>query len=208
MSTARTEILARLKAASPSSARPPTPALIPKRGQAKGPARTAMFVDEAVYGLAEVVRLKQWSDVVSHVAQVMADTGADKLKAAPHPKLQNLDWSGIKIAYGRGQDDDLVGLSVAYGAVAETGTLVMRSGADAPATLNFLPDVHVVVLQVSDIDANYEAVWGRLLKDSDQLPRTVNWITGPSRTADIEQTMLLGAHGPRKLVIVLIDEKA
>jgi len=208
MSTARTEILARLKAASPSSVRPSTPALIPKRGQAEGQARTDMFVEEAVYGLAEVVRLQRWSEVVDKVTQVMADAGTDKLKAAPHPKLQDLDWSGVEIAYGRGQDDDLVGLSVAYGAVAETGTLVMRSGADAPATLNFLPDVHVVVLQVSDIAANYEAVWACLLKEHNQLPRTVNWITGPSRTADIEQTMLLGAHGPRKLVIVLIDEKA
>jgi L-lactate dehydrogenase complex protein LldG len=84
----------------------------------------------------------------------------------------------------------------------------MRSAADAPTTLNFLTDVHVVVLQSADIAANYETVWARLLKDYNQLPRTVNWITGPSRTADIEQTMLLGAHGPRKLIILVVDEKA
>jgi len=85
---------------------------------------------------------------------------------------------------------------------------VLFRSPDSPTTLNFLPDVHVVILHSTDIEANYEAVWARLRCDEGGLPRTVNWITGPSRTADIEQTIFLGAHGPRKLVILLIDENA
>lgn len=205
MSTARTEILACLKKSCTGSARALEPTLIPKRGQAVGPVRTQMFIDEAEYGLAQVVRLSSLDAVPTEVAKHMGS--AQSIKAAPHADLQNLDWADLPVKFGAGEADDYMGVSVAYAGVAETGTLVMRSGPDAPTTLNFLPDVHVVVLQESDIHGNYETVWQTLLKLDGGLGRTVNWITGPSRTADIEQTMLLGAHGPRKLVILLIHEK-
>jgi len=207
MSTARFEILGRMKAVLKSSPRQIEPVLIPKRGQATGPARIEMFVAEAVYGLAEVVRLSNVSEVPGEVVKLMTAAATQHVKAAPHQALQDLDWGHVNVNFGRCEALDGMSLSVAYGAVAETGTLVMRSGVDAPTTLNFLPDVHVVVVFSTTIEANYEAVWQRLHADNIQLPRTVNWITGPSRTADIEQTMLLGAHGPRKLVILLVDEK-
>ncbi|MBL4693428.1 MAG: LUD domain-containing protein [Magnetovibrio sp.] len=200
MSSARTEILGRLKKAGRPGPRNRVLALIPKRGQAKGKDRTNMFVAEAKYSLAEVVRVQNLGSVPAAVVKILGTSL--KVKVAPHPDLQGLDWTGLKVQFGRGAADDDVAVSVAFGAVAETGTLVLRSGKDAPTTLNFLPDVHVVVLHEQDIAGNYEAVWQKLLYENDQLPRTVNWITGPSRTADIEQTMLLGAHGPRKLVIL------
>jgi len=219
MSTARSEIMGRLKAVLDKSHNPTVrlstadqrikdlpPALIPERGRADGPARTAKFVDEAEFAVAEVVKLTTLSQVPKALIKVLADAGTSKLKATPHGDLQTLDWSGIDVAFGRGEGSDLVGLSVAYAGVAETGTLVLRSAANSPTTLNFLPDVHVVVLHSALIEANYEAVWARLRSEGKGLPRTVNWITGPSRTADIEQTILLGAHGPRKLIILLIDE--
>jgi len=207
MSVARTEILARLKKASTPEPRNLDPVLIPARGLVKGAERLEKFIDEAEYGLAEVITLKSISDVVGAMATILKAAKTTKLKAAPHSVLQDLDWADVDIDFGAGQDDDLVAVSMAYAGVAETGTVVMRSGSDAPTTLNFLPDVHVVVLFTQDIEGNYETVWQRLLQDDDQLPRTVNWITGPSRTADIEQTMLLGAHGPRKFVILLIDDQ-
>ncbi|PHS78974.1 MAG: hypothetical protein COB59_04385 [Rhodospirillaceae bacterium] len=207
MSSARTEILNRLKKASTAELRHLDPVLIPARGLVKGVERLEKFIDEAKYSLAQVIRLKKLSDVVGEMANILKQAKTTKLKAAPHADLQNLDWADLDIKFGPSAGDDLVALSVAYAGVAETGTIVMRSGLDAPSTLNFLPDVHVVVLFAQDIEGNYEAVWQRLLGDDDQLPRTVNWITGPSRTADIEQTMLLGAHGPRKFVILLIDDQ-
>jgi len=208
MSSARTEILTRLKTALKSTARQTEPPLIPARGLVKGQACIDAFVEEAIYGLAEVVRLKVVTEIPKALTKILNDAETTKLKAAPHADLQSLDWSGVDVEFGRGEADDLVALSVAFAGVAETGTLVMRSGVDAPTTLNFLPDVHVVVMYAGDIEGNYEAVWQRLKTENKMLPRTVNWITGPSRTADIEQTMLLGAHGPRKLVILLINEKA
>jgi len=85
---------------------------------------------------------------------------------------------------------------------------MLTSGAERPTTLNFLPETHIVVLQARDIAGCYEDAWDRLRASQagEALPRTVNLITGPSRTADIEQTIQLGAHGPRRLCIVLVDD--
>ena len=221
MSSARRETMGRLKAVLDKSHNPTVrlstadqrikdlpPALIPKRGQSDVAARTEVFVAEAKFAVAEVVELSALSQVPGAMKKILADAGATQLKATPHKDVQGLDWAGVEISYGRGEGTDLVGLSVAYAGVAETGTLVLRSAPNSPTTLNFLPDVHVVILHSSEIEANYEAVWTRLRSGEGGLPRTVNWITGPSRTADIEQTILLGAHGPRKLVILLVDENA
>ncbi len=186
------------------------PNLIPERGQTENQARTALFVTEAEMAAADIVRLASVQDVPNSLRDILTQVGSEKAKVAPHPMLQSLDWSGININFGHGEDADHVGLSVALAGVAETGTLVLASSPQSPTTLNFLPDVHVVLLEEENIAANYEAVWATLRQqrtDGPVMPRTVNWITGPSRTADIEQTLLLGAHGPRKLIILLIDGK-
>ena len=190
----------------------PPRGLIPKRGQSEGLARIEMFVAEATRVSAQVVRLDTLAAVPQAAMQLAREFGASRLKVALNPQLQALDWKGLDADFGIGHGDDLVGLSLAYAGVAETGTLVLRSGSDTPTTLNFLPDVHMVVIHSGNIKACYEDVWTLLRADAPKrgakMPRTVNWITGPSRTADIEQTILLGAHGPRKLVIFLIDENA
>ena len=99
-------------------------------------------------------------------------------------------------------------MSHAFGAIAETGTLVLTSGSDNPTTLNFLPDNHLVVVDVNDVVGDFETIVGRLRRHfgERQLPRLVNLITGPSRSADIEQTLILGAHGPRRLHVILVGE--
>ena len=192
----------------------PSRNIIPGRGQTEGAARTAMFRDEAETASADVYTLTNLTAVPGVVKDLLAGLDTSKVKVAPHEELKSLDWSDMDAQFGPAVGDDLVSVSWAYGAVAETGTLVLASAPESPTTLNFLPDVHVVVLREEDISPNYEEVWSRLRQDAKArttnaaaLPRTVNWITGPSRTADIEQTLLLGAHGPRKLVIVLIDDQ-
>jgi L-lactate dehydrogenase complex protein LldG len=101
---------------------------------------------------------------------------------------------------------DQVSLTGAFAAVAETGTLVLLSGALAPTTLNFLPELHLVVLRRSQICPHLEDAWTAIRRHCDRMPRTVNLITGPSRTADVEQTIQLGAHGPRRLHVFLLDD--
>ena len=103
-------------------------------------------------------------------------------------------------------------LTPCLAAIAETGTLMLVSGADTPTTLNFLPDTHIVVLRAGQVVAGYEDAWDLVRGrgaggDPPAWPRTVNLITGPSRTGDIEQRIQLGAHGPRRLHVVLVDER-
>ena len=82
---------------------------------------------------------------------------------------------------------------------------MLVSGEQTPTTLNFLPDTHIVALRASQVVASYEDGWD-LLRARGSLPRTVNFITGPSRTGDIEQKIELGAHGPRRLHVILIED--
>ena len=104
----------------------------------------------------------------------------------------------------RAEPGDAVSLTPCLAAVAETGTLMLVSGPQTPTTLNFLPDTHIVVVYAEQVVATYEDGWD-LLRTHGEMPRNVNFITGPSRTGDIEQRIQLGAHGPRRLHIVLIE---
>jgi L-lactate dehydrogenase complex protein LldG len=106
---------------------------------------------------------------------------------------------------GQAQPNDEVGLSHAIAAVAETGTLVLASGPDNPVTLNFLPETHIVVVEDKNIVGPYEDAWVKVrARFGDRLmPRTVNMISGPSRTADIGGKLVLGAHGPRRLCVII-----
>jgi L-lactate dehydrogenase complex protein LldG len=124
--------------------------------------------------------------------------------------INGLPWTedapSLERHRGRADMTDETSLSRAFAGVAETGTLVVTSGPDNPTTLNFLPENHIVILFADDIVASYEDVWDRLRHlNGSALPRTVNMITGPSRTGDIEQTIELGAHGPRRLHIMIVD---
>jgi L-lactate dehydrogenase complex protein LldG len=128
---------------------------------------------------------------------------------APSSQLAGYDWASQKMLSlrpGRGQASDQVSITGAFAGIAETGTVVMASGPDHPVTLNLLPDTHIVVLREGDIVGGYEDVWAMLRQHcgKDRMPRTVNTITGPSRTGDIEQTIELGAHGPRRMHIIVV----
>jgi len=119
-------------------------------------------------------------------------------------RLKTLPWPNkLQLAYRAAQADDVVSVSCAFAGIAETGSLVLLSSLASPTTLNFLPDNHIVILYKDNLVAFMEEVWTRLR--AQPIPRTVNIITGPSRTADIEQTIQLGAHGPRRLHVVLVE---
>lgn len=114
----------------------------------------------------------------------------------------------FEISHGPSEGGDLTALSHALGGASETGTLFLVSGSENPTTLNFLPENHIVVLREKDIHAHQEDLWKRIRKKygSGNMPRTVNMITGPSRSADIEQTLILGAHGPLRLHIMVVKD--
>ncbi len=131
------------------------------------------------------------------------------LRLGEDEALRALPWDvapGLALSFGATDGDDRAGLSRAVAAAAETGTLVLVSGPDNPTTLAFLPESHTVLVHRGDIVPCYEDGFDRLraIYGEGRLPRTVNLISGPSRTADIEQTIVRGAHGPKRLHVVIL----
>lgn len=185
--------------------------IIPARGQLPRAERVALFATMAEKVLATVERVADEAAIPMTVARFLrAHNLPATLRMGDDPGLAGLAWSRTPIEVKRGPSDgtDAVGLSHAFAGVAETGTLVLASGRDNPTTINFLPETHIVVLKAGDVAGDYETVWERLRARYGRgvLPRTINWITGPSRSGDIEQTILVGAHGPRRLHIIVVDE--
>jgi len=121
------------------------------------------------------------------------------------PALAHIDWASCGLALeSRGATgDDAIGVTGSFAALAETGTLMMVSGPRTPATVSLLPETHIAVVAASRIVAHMEDAWALARRELGQLPRAVNFISGPSRTADIEQTMVLGAHGPYRVHIIV-----
>lgn len=154
---------------------------------------------------------------ISHVASPneIGDAVADYLRSGnlaqvvrTSPELANVTWpNSLTVSSGGTDGDDPVGVALARAGVAETGTVVMASGAASPTKLNYLPESHIVILAAGNIVASYEQGLDIARGTDALLPRTINWISGPSRTADIEQTILVGVHGPKRIHIVIVDEE-
>ena len=185
--------------------------VIPARGQGDKAAQTATFRAEAERAQASVAEVAAAADVPGEIARFLRDANLPAtLRMGEDARLAAMPWAAttLEIAHGPSDGHDLNGVSAAFAAVAESGTLAMASGPDNPTTLNFLPDNHFVVVAQSDIVGDYESVWGRIRARYGRgtAPRTLNLITGPSRSADIEQTLLLRALGPRLLHIVIVRD--
>lgn len=123
------------------------------------------------------------------------------------PEFAVLDWAdvGLKIEPRPTPGDDLLGITGSFCAIAETGTLVMLSGADTPTATTLLPATHVAVIAADRIVSGMEEAFALIRSECGLLPRAVNMISGPSRTGDIEQTVVVGAHGPYRVHILVID---
>lgn len=167
---------------------------------------TAMLVSQG----AEVTRASTPEDAVRAIAE---DLGAHDLpsvlRLGGDPVLAALPWNAapaLERLSGRAEPHDRAALSRAVAAAAETGTLILVSGADNPTTLAFLPETHFILVRAGDVVGSYEEAFDRLraIYGEGNLPRTVNLISGPSRTADIEQTIVRGAHGPKRLHVVIL----
>lgn len=179
------------------------------RAQLPQPEKIALFCQWAEASNATVARMAAGEVAGEVSAYLLRNNLPAQAAMAPSPLLDRYDWASQKMLVlrrGRGEGSDQVSITGAFAGIAETGTLVMVSGPDHPVSLNLLPDTHVVVLREDDIVAGYEDVWARLREryGKDAMPRTVNTITGPSRTGDIEQAMELGAHGPRRMHIIVV----
>ena len=177
-------------------------------------------IDSDPQALLERFRLKSEQqsstvDIVAQEADVPAAiarylTGMELPKSAvAWPLLAALDWAAAGLTVeGRGaRDADLVGITGCFCAVAETGTLMLCSAADTPAAVSLLPETHIAIVHASRILPYMEDAWALARKELGALPRAVNFISGPSRTGDIEQTIVLGAHGPYRVHLVIVGNR-
>ncbi len=147
---------------------------------------------------------------LAQVPQAVATYLRDKnlpTSGACWPEFGNLDWAaaGLHMQARPAHGDDKLGITGAYCALAENGTLMLLSGQNTPATTSLLPENHVAIVPVSRIVRTMEDAWDLLRREGGGMPRQVNFISGPSRTADIEMTLVLGAHGPFRVHVVLVQ---
>lgn len=196
-------------------ARPPRH-LIPARSQVARPAQIDLLVRNIEKEFGTVERVAGPEGVPEAVAAYLAGQNLPTdLVMAPHPELRAIPWSLrplLSIREGRAEASDLVSVQHVFAAVAETGTLMLPSAPERPTTINLLPDTAIAVLRTSRVVGPYEDAWDLLRREGAGqpsggfMPRNVMLVTGPSRSADIEQTLELGAHGPRRLHVVLIED--
>jgi L-lactate dehydrogenase complex protein LldG len=188
----------------------PSGPITPLPGSAPRPAaaldRVAQFVAKMREKSATVEALDSLAEVGAAVQRFVAAQKADprlRVSAA----LSDVAWpEGLTVSQGAAVREDQTSVTPCFAALSESGAVVTLSGADTPSSLNFIPDNHIVVVHAAQVVDHLEDVWARLRASGLAMPRTVNIISGPSRTADIEQTIQLGAHGPRRLHILLVGD--
>ena len=180
----------------------------PPHWQQPAPANSLVehFADRAGAAAAHVKRLAGLDEIPTCVAEVLR---ARNLPAIVHlpadPALQEIGWDtapGLTLKSAPPGPDDAA-VAIAPLAIAETGTLVYPASATRPASWHFRAGLEIAVISADSIEPDLESVLARIKSDG-ALPSTVNLVTGPSRTGDIEQTLELGAHGPKELVILVV----
>ena len=185
--------------------------IIPGRAQLPEAEQVELFCTMAEQFGATLARVSDYGDVASEVSGYLrARNLPAAIRMGADTRLQKAGWEtekNLEVRHGVSDGGDLAGVSHATAGIAETGTVAMMSGQDNPTTINFLPEHHIVVIKASDIRGDMESVWAmvRENKGKGEMPRALNLITGPSRSGDIEQTILLGAHGPRALHVIVVE---
>ena len=151
---------------------------------------------------ATAERIASASELPAAVGRYLETFGLPAVVALqPAAPLQDLDWSGFEL-HDKVAPDEMIAIGVARWGIAETGSLVFHSGADTPILANFLPLHHLVMVRADTIlpflDDYAAATAGQ------RPARNVNIVTGASGTTDIEGSLVLGAHGPRFLHVVIV----
>jgi L-lactate dehydrogenase complex protein LldG len=184
--------------------------LIPARSQLPHAEQVALFAANLTKEFGSVARVADLDAVPDAIAEYLASQNLPTdIVMAPHPDLRAIPWTTrplLRLREGRAEASDMVSLQHGFAAIAETGTLMLPSAPERPTTLNLLADTEIVLLRRSRIVGAYEEAWDLLRREAGGMPRNVMLVTGPSRSADIEQTLELGAHGPRRLHVLLLED--
>jgi L-lactate dehydrogenase complex protein LldG len=178
-----------------------------------GPDLLAQFIERAIHMESTVERIALRAEIPAAIANYLdaLELPAAIAEQKSHngvcwPEFADLDWTGagLSIETRPTLGHDRLGITGCLCAIAETGTLVFIPGPQMPTATTLLPDTHVVVLRAADVVATMEDAFTRVRAAKSRMPRAINFISGPSRTGDIEQTIVLGAHGPYRVHILVV----
>jgi len=181
------------------------PDLLPAKAQEAN--KVGAFVERASKEAVTVDRLAVLENVPAAVFHYLRAHGLPRrIVSAPDPVLEGLPWKeteGLELSGGPLSEDGQAVLTRCFAGVAEGGVTVTVSSQQHPVEFNFLAATQIVILEAGQLLGAYDEIWARL-RQAGTLPRAVNMLLGPSRSADIEQTLELGAHGPLRLHVLLI----
>lgn len=166
----------------------------------------SQFIEKAEAAAAEVIVLSSRKGLTKQISNITAEANAPVSIGSNEKLIALFNKLGISTTHQYREKNQPIGFSIASVGISETGTLLLLPSPENPTEINFLVEHHCVILKASNIVPYFEDAWGRLRKLgklTDGVPPVVNWVTGPSRTADIEQTIQMGAHGPRRVTILL-----
>lgn len=206
MSAGRERVLAQIRASLGRSA-PVAGPVAPLAGSGPRPAfegdTVERFVAKMLDKSATLVHIGSLAEVGGEVDRFLRAHQAPR-RLCVSPALAGIVWpADLDVQQRAALREDATSVTPCFAAVAESGGIVTLSGAGTPSTLNFVPDNHIVIVHAAQVVRHFEDAWARWRATGLAMPRTLNIISGPSRTADIEQTIQLGAHGPRRLHILL-----
>lgn len=163
------------------------------------------FIEQAVRMSDTIAEAASLDEVPAAVASYLDSMGVAK-NAIAWKTLTDLRWAdaGLSVEFRPPRNEDLVGITGSFCAVAETGTLMLLSGPDTYASASLLPETHIAIVLESRIVPAMEDAFALARTERGELPRATNFISGPSRTGDIEQTIVLGAHGPYRVHVIIV----
>ncbi len=216
MSGARGDILSAIRAATAgrgSAAPPVEDHTLPARATGDAAVLRARFIEQVKFAGASLSVAAGAGDIVAAVARALSILRDETdVAIASDDGLEALPWEDtdrVRYRIGPPTPADRAAVTGAVAGIAETGTVLVRCGRSVANAAHLLGETHVVVLPAARLVGGYEQAWALLRGTASgaRLPRAATFITGPSRTADIEKTPQIGVHGPRRLHIVLVDDE-
>ncbi len=178
---------------------------VPRQARSQGAARVNQFIAKAEAASATLARLSRIEELPRALSHELRRRNLPAaIRLGSDPAFAGLDWGTLTATQGKGRMEEPATLSRAEFGLAEIGTLAFASGPDNPVTLTFLGETHFALLREENICGGFEDFWTRW-RERGLDPRTLNLVTGPSRSADIGQVLQLGAHGPVALHVFLVE---
>jgi L-lactate dehydrogenase complex protein LldG len=213
---ARSDIFTRLRKAASGSSAGRIDLERKALGSAAGPAQAAQekcqaFLASVLANQGSVDNAADRPAAVKAVADYLyRHFRSHRLVAGNDPRIAAMPWrnAGVLPRFGSLEEGEPVALSYARLGVVETGAVVTFTGKANPGVNNLLPEHHIVLLDTADIIGSLEEAWERINLEMERegRPRGINFIAGPSSTADIEGQLVYGAHGPRRWHVILLGD--